>query len=67
MSQLSFVVGGILIVIGVGGYVASHYVSPTALIPAASFRSTASTFRVVSPASCGAGASRSRSTAASKT
>jgi len=35
MARLSLVVGVILIVIGLGGYVASGYASVTALIPAA--------------------------------
>ena len=35
MAKLSLTVGVILILIGVGGYVASGYASPTALIPAA--------------------------------
>jgi len=35
MAKLSLIVGAILVVIGVSGYVASSYVSPTALIPAA--------------------------------
>lgn len=35
MTQLNVIVGGILVAIGVGGYVASNYASPTALIPAA--------------------------------
>jgi len=35
MAKLSLTVGVILVVIGVGGYVASSYASATALIPAA--------------------------------
>ncbi len=35
MAKLSLIVGVVLILIGVGGYVASGYASPTALIPAA--------------------------------
>ena len=35
MAKLSLTVSIILIVVGVGGYVASGYASPTALIPAA--------------------------------